>query len=105
LNVSVEAAITTRVTAITAAGSPPTPPAGYNGTAWIAGFQAANETYRTSVANAQATYATSLSTATTATARQAARGALETALGNALSVRATAMASLGPAPTHPGSPS
>ncbi len=102
LEASIVLAINTRVSAINAAGSPPSPPAGYNGTAWVMAFQAANETYRQSVASAQATYATAINSATTALERSAARGALETSVGTALTVRANTLETLGAPPVHPG---
>jgi hypothetical protein len=99
---SVAVAVNARVSAITGAGSPPPPPAGYNGTAWVSSFQNVNETYRTSVASAQATYAKAIAAATTATEREAAQGALKTSVGNATTLRATALTTLGPPPSHPG---
>jgi hypothetical protein len=99
---SVALAVNTRVSAITAAGDPPAPPAGYNGTAWVTSYQNINETYRTSVASAQATYATAIAAATTATEREAAKGALKTSVGDATTVRATALTTLGPPPSNPG---
>ena len=104
LQSAIQAAINARVAAITAAGSPPPPPSGYNGSAWVTGFQAANETFRTSVAAAQSTFAQALASATTSAERVAARGALEIAVGNALVARSSALIALGLHPTKPGQP-
>jgi len=94
-----------RDSAITGAGDPPSPPAGYNGTAWVTSFQGINETYRASVVAAQSTYATALAAATTAAEREAARGALEASVGTATTVHANALTALGPPPANPGQPS
>jgi hypothetical protein len=103
--VSLEAALNARVAAITAAGDPPTPPAGYNGTAYVLGIQAANVAFRASVTAAQGTLATSLAAATTPWQREQARLAYQTTIGNAIVVRAEALEALGPPPTNPGQPS
>ena len=103
--VAVAADLNTKVAAITAAGDPPAPPVGYNGTAWVQGFQAANIAFRASATAAQSAYAQSIATATTPWQREQARLALETAIGNALVVRANALEALGPPPTNPGQPS
>ena len=42
-----------RVAAISAAGDPPSPPAGYNGTAYVEGIQAAHVAFRAAVTSAQ----------------------------------------------------
>jgi hypothetical protein len=102
LQTALTAALSARVSAITAAGNPPTPPAGYNGTAYVTALQSANVTFRASVTAAQSAYVVALSTATTAAQRQAARGALETAVGNALTVRSNALIALGTPPKNPG---
>jgi len=105
LDASIVAALDVRVSAITAAGDPPSPPAGYNGTAWVTSFQSINVTYRAAVVAAQTTYAASLAAATTADQREAARGALETSVGEATTAHADALTALGPPPAHPGQPS
>jgi len=105
LDASIEAALNVRVAAITGAGSPPPPPAGYNGTAWVTSYQGINETYRTAVAAAQTTFSAALAAATTSEQRQAARGALETSVGEATTAHANALTALGPPPAHPGQPS
>jgi hypothetical protein len=102
--VSITAALNARVTAITAAGDPPSPPAGYNGTAYVTGFQAANEAFRASVASAQATLSLALVGATAQQARTA-RLTYEQALGAAIVVHSTALLALGNPPTDPGQPS
>jgi hypothetical protein len=99
------AALNVRVTAITAAGDPPAPPAGYNGTAWVQGVQAANVAFRASAVAAQSAFATAIASATTSWQRHSARLTLELALGNALVLRSTALEALGPPPTNPGQPS
>jgi hypothetical protein len=81
------------------------PPAGYNGTAWVTSYQGINETYRTAVAAAQTTFSAALAAATTSEQRQAARGALETSVGEATTAHANALTALGPPPAHPGQPS
>jgi hypothetical protein len=103
--VSIEAALNARVAAITAAGDPPAPPAGYNGTAYVLGIQAANVAYRASVTSAQSALAAALAAATTPWQREQARLAYQAAVGNAIVVRANALEALGPPPTDPGQPS
>ena len=93
------------IAAITAAGDPPAPPAGYNGTAFVTGLQAANVAFRASVSAAQTTYLQALSTATTSAERATARAALETSVASAQTVRAAALTSLGTPPSKPGQPS
>jgi hypothetical protein len=102
LEASLSVALTARVSAITAAGNPPTPPAGYNGTAYVTALQSANVSFRASVTAAQSTYVVALSTATTAAERQAARGALESSVGAAITARANALIALGAPPKNPG---
>ena len=105
LDASIAAALTVRDGAITGAGDPPSPPAGFNGTAWVTSFQGINETYRSSIVSAQSTFATAIAAATTAAEREAARGALETSVGTATTVHANALTALGPPPANPGQPS
>jgi hypothetical protein len=94
--------LATRDAAITALGDPPSPPAGYNGTAYVQGFQAANEAYRTAVVTAQTTFAAALAAATTPAERQTARANLQLAVANAAYVRSEAIIALGPPPKHRG---
>jgi hypothetical protein len=94
--------INARVAAITAAGDPPAPPAGYNGSAFVAGVQAANVAFRASATAAQSVLATALADATTSAARHTARLNYQVAVGNAMVVRSTALLALGVAPSHPG---
>lgn len=101
---SVETALNTRVAAIIAAGDPPAPPAGYNGTAYVLGIQAANVAFRAAVTAAQSTLASSLAASTTPWQRQQARLTYEASVGNAIVVRSDALLALGPPPTHPGQP-
>ena len=100
--VSAEAALNVRVAAITAAGDPPAPPAGYNGTAYVDGIQAANVAFRATVTTAQATLATSLAAATTGQEAKTAHLTYEQTLGTAISTRAAALLALGTPPSNPG---
>lgn len=95
-------AMNDRVAAITAAGNPPMPPAGYNGSAYVSSIQAANIAFRATVATAQSTYAQALLSATTREQKIAARAALRVALGNAIATRSTTLTALGPPPLNPG---
>jgi hypothetical protein len=105
LDASLSADLNARIAAITAAGDPPSPPAGYNGTAWVEGFQAANVAFRASIVTAQTALSQSLATATTAWDRKAARLTYQLAVGNAMVVHSTAIEALGTPPTHRGQPS
>jgi len=100
--VSVEAALNARVTAITAAGDPPPPPAGYNGTAYVDGIQSANIAFRASVTAAQTTLSAALASATTGQDARTARLTYEQTVGAAIVARSTALLALGPPPTDPG---
>jgi hypothetical protein len=71
----------------------------------VTSFQSINVTFRASVVAAQTTYTAALAAATTADQRSAARGALETAVGNATTIHADALTALGPPPAKPGQPS
>ena len=102
LDTALAAALTARATAITAAGSPPAPPAGYNGSTWILGFQTANEALRTAVASAQTAYAAALSAATTHAQRVAARETYRAAVFTAEAAHLNALVALGAPPKHPG---
>jgi hypothetical protein len=105
LDASLSADLNARIAAITAAGDPPSPPAGYNGTTWVEGFQAANVAFRASIVAAQSVLSQSLASATTAWDRKAARLTYQLAVGNALVVHSTAIEALGTPPTHRGQPS
>ncbi|HEY7932083.1 MAG TPA: hypothetical protein VIC81_07505 [Acidimicrobiales bacterium] len=105
LRASIEAAMNTRVAAITALGNPPAPPAGYNGTAWVASFQAANVAFRASVTSAETAYVQAMQSATTPTQRKAARLALKTAVDAAVVAHSNALLALGTHPKKPGQPS
>lgn len=105
LTAALSASLNARVAAITAAGDPPAPPAGYNGTAYVLGIQAANVAFRASIVTAQAALSASLATATTRAEIHTARWTYDTALGNALVVRSAALLALGTPPTNPGQPS
>jgi hypothetical protein len=95
-------ALNTRDASITALGTPPVPPAGYNGTAYVNGFQAANVAYRAAVVSAQANFTVSLSAAATPAQRAAARLTLRAAVSVAAAARAEALLNLGTPPVHPG---
>jgi hypothetical protein len=105
LDASLSADLNARIAAITAAGDPPSPPAGYNGTTWVEGFQAANVAFRAAIVTAQTTLSQSLATATTAWDRKSARLTYQLAVGNALVAHSTAIEALGTPPTHRGQPS
>jgi len=104
LDASLAAALNTRVAAITAAGDPPSPPAGFNGTAWVQGFQAANIARRAAVAAAESAYATALLSATTSAQRRADRLTFLAAVDAADAARINALIALGAPPLHRGQP-
>jgi hypothetical protein len=102
LESALSADVSARVAAITAAGDPPAPPTGYNGTAFVAGIQAANDAFRASSTTAESAYAQAIAGATTSAQRRTARLTLEAAIDNALVVRINALTAMGTPPTHPG---
>jgi hypothetical protein len=102
LEAALAASLNARVTAITAAGDPPTPPAGYNGTAYVMGIQAANVAFRATIVAAQTTLAAALAVSTTRAESHSARLNYEAALGSALVVRSAALLALGSPPADPG---
>jgi hypothetical protein len=102
LDTSLAAALNVRVAAIIAAGNPPTPPAGFRGSAWVTGFQAANVAFRAAVVTAQSTLAASLSVATTHAQREEARLTFRAAVDVAEATHIGALATLGAPPKHPG---
>lgn len=102
LDAALEAAINVRVAAITAAGDPPAPPAGYVGSTFVSGLQSANVDYRASVTAAQSTFSHALASATTAAERATARAQLKTSVASAMTIRAAALTALGARPVHPG---
>jgi hypothetical protein len=102
LESAITADLNARVTAITAAGDPPAPPAGYNGTAYVTGIQAANVAFRASKTAALTAYAQALASATTSAQRLTARLTLQIAVDNAMIARSTALLALGAPPAHPG---
>jgi hypothetical protein len=102
--VSADAALNARVAAITAAGDPPSPPAGYNGTAWVTSFQGDNVTFRASVVAAQTALSLALTGATPQQARTA-RLTYEQSVSAAVSAHSTALLALGNPPAHAGQPS
>jgi hypothetical protein len=102
LDTSLAAALNVRVAAIIAGGNPPTPPAGFSGTAWVTSFQAANVAFRAAVVTAQSAYASALAVATTHTQREVARLTFRAAVDTAQAVHVSALATLGAPPKNPG---
>jgi hypothetical protein len=98
LTLSIANAMQARATALTTLGAPPSPPAGSPRSAYIDAVHAINETYRTSVAAADAAFAAAFPSATTAPERAVVRATLELAIANAAVVRAAALVALGPPP-------
>src|SRR5271154_6883092 len=90
-----------RATALTALGAPPAPPAGTPRSAYIVALQAINQTYRNSVATADAAFAAAFPGATTAAERLVVRDTLNLAIAQAAVVRAAALVALGPPPASP----
>jgi hypothetical protein len=101
--VSADAALNARVAAITAAGDPPSPPAGYNGTAWVTSFQSDNVAFRASIVAAQTALSLALTGATPQEARTA-RLTYRQSVGAAISAHSTALLALGNPPAHGGQP-
>jgi hypothetical protein len=99
LTLSIANAMEARSTALTTLGAPPAPPAGTPRSAYIVALQAINQTYRNSVAAADAAFAAAFPSAVTAPERAVVRATLELAIANAAVVRAAALMALGPATT------
>jgi hypothetical protein len=91
-----------RATALTTLGPPPAPPAGSPRSAYIIALQAINQTYRNSVAAADAAFAAAFPNATTAAERLVVRDTLNLAIATAAVVRAAALVALGPPPASSG---
>jgi len=66
--------------------------------AHVVALQAINETYRTAVASARATFAVDFTKASNRAERATVRAELELAIVNAATARAASMATLGPPP-------
>jgi len=98
LTLSIANAMEARATALTALGAPPAPPAGTPRSAYIVALQAINQTYRNSVAAADAAFAAAFPSATTAAERLVVRDTLNLAIAQAAVVRAAALVALGPPP-------
>jgi hypothetical protein len=98
LTLSIANAMEARATALTALGAPPAPPAGTPRSAYIVALQAINQTYRNSVAAADAAFAAAFPGATTAAERLVVRDTLNLAIAQAAVVRAAALVALGPPP-------
>jgi hypothetical protein len=102
LTISIANAMEARATALTALGAPPMPPAGAARSAYIDAIHAINETYRTTVAAADAAFATAFPLAVTAPERLVVRDTLNLAVANAEVVRANALLALGAPPATSG---
>ena len=102
LTLSIANAMEARATALTTLGAPPAPPAGAPRSAYIVALQAINQTYRNSVASADAAFAAAFPGATTAAERLVVRDTLNLAVAQAAVVRAAAVLALGPPPASSG---
>ena len=94
LTLSIANAMGARAMALTSLGAPPAPPAGTPRSAYIVALQAINQTYRNSVAAADAAFAAAFPSAVTAPERAVVRATLELAIANAAVVRAAALVAL-----------
>ena len=94
LTLSIANAMGARATALTTLGAPPAPPAGTPRSAYIVALQAINQTYRNSVAAADAAFAAAFPGAVTGPERAVVRATLELAIANAAVVRAAALVAL-----------
>jgi hypothetical protein len=104
LTLSIANAMEARATALTTLGAPPAPPAGAPRSAYIVALQAINQTYRNSVAAADAAFAAAFPSATTAAERLVVRDTLNLAIAQAAVVRAAALLALGPPPASASGP-
>ena len=102
LTLSIANAMEARSTALTTLGAPPAPPAGLPRSAYIVALQAINQTYRNSVATADAAFAAAFPGATTAVERLVVRDTLNLAIAQAAVVRAAALVALGAPPASSG---
>jgi hypothetical protein len=102
LTLSIANAMEARSTALSALGAPPAPPAGTARSAYIVALQAINQTYRNSVATADAAFAAAFPGATTGPERAVVRATLDLAIANAAVARAAALVALGPPPASAG---
>lgn len=102
LTLSIANAMQARATALTNLGAPPAPPSGAPKSAYIDALQAINQTYRNSVAAADAAFAAAFPGATTAAERAVVRDTLKLAIAQAAVVRAAALVALGPPPASSG---
>ena len=94
LTLSIANAMEARAMTLTTLGAPPAPPAGTPRSAYIVALQAINQTYRNSVAAADAAFAAAFPSAVTAPERAVVRATLELAIANAAVVRAAALVAL-----------
>jgi hypothetical protein len=104
LTLSIANAMEARATALTTLEAPPAPPAGAPRSAYIVALQAINQTYRNSVAAADAAFAAAFPSATTAAERLVVRDTLNLAIAQAAVVRAAALLALGPPPASASGP-
>ncbi len=102
LTLSIANAMEARSTALTTLGAPPAPPAGIPRSAYIVALQAINQTYRNSVATADAAFAAAFPGTTTAAERLVVRDTLNLAIAQAAVVRAAALVALGAPPASSG---
>jgi hypothetical protein len=102
LTLSIANAMEARATALATLGAPPAPPTGTAHSAYIVALQAINQTYRNSVATADAAFAAAFPGATTAAERLVVRDTLNLAVAQAAVVRAAALVALGPPPASAG---
>jgi hypothetical protein len=102
LTLSIANAMEARSTALTTLGAPPAPPAGIPRSAYIVALQAINQTYRNSVATADAAFAAAFPGATTTAERLVVRDTLNLAIAQAAVVRAAALVALGAPPASSG---
>ena len=102
LTLSIANAMEARSTALTTLGAPPAPPAGLPRSAYIVALQAINQTYRNSVATADAAFAAAFPGTTTAAERLVVRDTLNLAIAQAAVVRAAALVALGAPPASSG---
>jgi hypothetical protein len=98
LTLSIANSMEARSMALTTLGAPPAPPAGTPRSAYIVELQTINQTYRNSVATADAAFAAAFPGATTAAERLVVRDTLNLAVAQAAVVRAAALVELGPPP-------
>jgi len=98
LTLSIANSMEARSTALTTLGAPPAPPTGTPHSPYIVALQAINQTYRNSVATADADFAAAFPATTSAAERLVVRDTLNLAVAQAAVVRAAALVALGAPP-------